>query len=149
MRAMTPAPAKDHALSIEEANGAQLLGVAPTALVQAVRAGLPFEAFKRLWDFLGVPQRELSEVLSVSDRTLARRRKTGQLTPEESDRLVRLARLAELALVVFEEEQSARRWMTRPKARLGGESPLKRADTEAGAREVEDMLYAVEFSAAA
>lgn len=149
-----PFPAAEAAYAIEEARGARLLGLNPDApphrLIEAVRAGLPFKTFERLQAFLDVPARELGEALLISARTLARRKKQQQLSPEESDRLLRLARLSEMAFVVFEQNRErAHRWMTGPKNLLGGESPLRRADTEAGAREVEDMLYALEFTTAA
>ena len=149
-----PDVGKAYPVPIEAARGAGLIGfsedAAPSALIDAVRSGLSYDAFERLAEFLGVPARELGERLSISRRTLARRRESGQLTPEESDRLLRLARLSEMALVVFEgQKASARRWLTEPKSLLGGESPIERADTETGVREVEDMLYAIEFTAAA
>lgn len=136
--------------SLTEAHGAELLGLAVDHLVASVRAGLPMSAFERLQSFLEVPARELGAVLSISERTLARRKDQGRLKPEESDRLLRLARLAELALAVFEgDRKRARAWLVRPKTLLNGEAPIERADTEAGAREVEDMLYALEFGFAA
>lgn len=136
--------------SLEQASGARLLGLDSGALIEAERAGFPYEAFEQLRSFLRLPARALGAALSIAERTLARRRKRGSLTPEESDRLARLARLSEMALVVFEgDEESARTWLTTPKRLLGGESPLERADTGAGAREVEDMLYAIEFTMAA
>ncbi len=148
------APSRVADLSIEAVQGAGLLGFGsdcpPAALIGAVREGLPYDAFERLRAFLDVPARDAGTRLLIAERTLARRRQNGRFTPEESDRLLRLARLAEMALVVFEGEAApARRWLTQPKRLLNGESPLDRADTEAGAREVEDMLYAIEFTAAA
>ncbi len=123
------------------------LGLKAQSLVTAVREGLPFDVYERLRRMLGVSARELAEVLSIPERTLQRRRQAGRLTSEESDRLLRVAHLVELALVVFENDtERAVRWLTAPKSLLGGESPLARADTEPGAREVEDMLYAIEFT---
>lgn len=136
--------------TIERASGAYLLGLDSGTLVEAGRAGFPYEAFEQLRSFLRLPASALGAALSIAERTLARRRKRGSLTPEESDRMARVARLAEMALVVFEgDAASARTWLTTSKTLLGGESPLERADTEAGAREVEDMLYAIEFTTAA
>ena len=142
-------PSPDYS-ALTQARGAELLGLASDNLVTSVRAGLPMPVFERLRSFLEVPARELGAALSISERTLVRRKDRGQLTPEESDRLLRLARLAELALAVFEGDyRRARGWLTRPKALLGGETPIERADTEAGVHEVEDMLYALEFGFAA
>ncbi len=136
--------------AIERASGARLLGIEQQNLVAAVRGGLSYDAFGQLRSFLDVPVRVLSEVIRISPRTLARRKRQGHLTPEESDRLARAARLAEMALVVFEGNgESTAAWLKEPKALMRDESPLRHSDTEAGAREVEDMLYAIEFTAAA
>ncbi|MEQ9104967.1 MAG: DUF2384 domain-containing protein [Rhodothermales bacterium] len=125
----------------------EFLGLRQRNLVTAVREGLPFDVFERLHGILEVSGGELAEVLSIPDRTLQRRRKADRLTSEESDRLLRVAHLVNLAFMVFEND-TARvvRWLTTPKSLLDGESPLARADTEPGAREVEDMLYAIEFT---
>lgn len=131
----------------DRADLATLLGLHAQSLVAAVRAGFPFETYERLRAMLGVSARELAGVLSIPERTLQRRRQAGRLTAEESDRLLRVARLVGLALMVFEgDAEHAVCWLTAPKTLLGGESPLMRADTEPGAREVEDMLYAIEFT---
>lgn len=128
----------------------EFLGLKQQNLVTAVREGFPFDVYERLLGVLEVSGGELAEVLSIPDRTLQRRRKAGRLTSEESDRLLRVAHLAQLALMVFEDDtERTVRWLTTPKSLLGGESPLARADTEPGAREVEDMLYAIEFSMSA
>lgn len=131
----------------DPASPSTLLGLKVQSLVEAVREGLPYEAYERLRSRLGLSARELAEMLSIPERTLQRRRQAGRLTKEESDRLLRLARIVGLALMVFEgDAERAVRWLTTPKTLLGGESPLARADTEPGTREVEDMLYAIEHT---
>ncbi|MEM1125351.1 MAG: antitoxin Xre-like helix-turn-helix domain-containing protein [Bacteroidota bacterium] len=136
-------------ISLDRLDGRRLLDLEADP-VRAVREGVLPEAFDRLQDFLDVSASTLAEVLDIAPRTLARRRQTGdRLKPEESDRLLRTARVAELALAVFEEASAAATWFTAPNARLGGETPLARTDTAPGAREVEAMLFAIEFSSAA
>ncbi len=137
------------AVPLDQLDGTRLLEIEGTDVVVAVRTGLPAGAIERLHNLLDVPMQDLAAVLGIPPRTLTRRRQGGRLTPDESDRLLRLARLAELALAVFEDADAARTWLTEPKRLLGGEAPLAHADTAPGAREVEDMLYAVEFTAAA
>lgn len=136
------------AVPLDRLDGTRLLDLSE-APVSVIRGGLSAEAFDRLQGFLDCSASALAGVLGIAPRTLARRRQTGRLSPEESDRLLRTARLAELALAVFEDADAAAEWLTTPKRLLGGESPLDRADTAPGAKEVEDMLFAVEFSAAA
>ena len=115
---------------------------------QAVRAGLPAPAFDALRDALGLPASALADALGIAPRTLSRRRADGRLAPDESDRLLRAARLTEMATAALGGVDAAAVWMTRPHALLG-EPPLRHADTAPGAREVEDALYAIEYSAAA
>ena len=117
-------------------------------LITHIRTGLPAHAFDRLQTFLGCPTHVLASALGIAPRTLARRRKD-RLSSDESDRLLRAARLAEQALVVFEDPEAAATWLTTSKKLLRGETPLDHADTGPGAREVEDMLFAIEYSAVA
>jgi putative toxin-antitoxin system antitoxin component (TIGR02293 family) len=49
------------------------------------------------------------------------------------------------AVEVLESEEGARRWLNSPQVGLGGEIPLDYAQTEVGAREVEDLLGRIEF----
>jgi putative toxin-antitoxin system antitoxin component (TIGR02293 family) len=83
----------------------------------------------------------------VSRRTLSRRRKQGKqlLTADESDCLVRLARILLLAEDVFGERTKAISWlMSGPNAALAGESPISVLATETGARLVETMLVQID-----
>lgn len=83
--------------------------------------------------------------LVVPKRTLARRMAHDEpLTVEETDKAVRLARVDKLAARVFGDTTKASRWLRKPKASLGGETPLAYLATEAGARAVEEMLNGID-----
>ena len=69
----------------------------------------------------------------------------GRLGPAESDRVVRFARLMGKAVQVMESEDNARKWLTSPQVGLGGAAPLDYAESEMGAREVEDLLGRIEY----
>ena len=65
--------------------------------------------------------------------------------PDESDRLLRASRVFGRALELFEgDPEAARRWLGLPQPALGGATPLAFARTEAGAREVEDLVGRLE-----
>jgi len=134
--------------TLDDIDGSRLLDVSRD-VVSVVREGLPVYSFDRVRSALGVPAGTLGDVLGLAPRTLTRRRAEGRLAPDESDRLVRTARLVELAVAVFEDAEAAAAWMSAPSSLLGGESPLAHSDTTPGAREVEDMLYAIEYTAPA
>jgi putative toxin-antitoxin system antitoxin component (TIGR02293 family) len=83
--------------------------------------------------------------LVVPRRTYARRLKRHEpLTVEETDRAIRLARVAELADQIFGDKSKAHRWLRKPKRALGHATPLAYLASEAGARLVEDMLYRID-----
>ena len=63
------------------------------------------------------------------------------LTPAESDRLVRVARLVATAHEMMRgDAEAARRWLKERHDLIEGESPLERASTEVGGREVEQLI---------
>src|SRR5262245_26393306 len=65
-------------------------------LTEAIREGLPYASLQALLDRLHLTRSEAAVVLHLPERTLARRRKEKRLRPDESDRVLRLARLFSL-----------------------------------------------------
>jgi putative toxin-antitoxin system antitoxin component (TIGR02293 family) len=83
--------------------------------------------------------------LVVPKRTLARRKAANEpLTIEETDKLLRLERIAVQAERTFGDPAKAYRWLRKPKRALSGETPLAYLASEAGARTVEGMLTRIE-----
>ena len=92
----------------------------------------------------GYSEEEIS-ALVVPKRTLARRRSGNELlTVEETDKALRLKRIATLTERVFGNREKAHRWLRKPKRSLGGETPLAFLASENGARVVEEMLGRIE-----
>ena len=119
----------------------------PAMLIELVRSGLPVSELDALQNILDVPIDKLAPKLGISKATLHRRKKAaGRLEPDESDRVVRFARLMGKAVEVFENEKAARAWMSSPQFGLGGETPLDYATTELGAREVQNLLGRIDHS---
>lgn len=113
----------------------------------AVREGLPYETLESLSRTLGLTQEVLTHVLDVSERTLQRRRRSGRLSPSESDRLWRIANIHGKAVQAFDgRSDEAREWLTTPKRALGGDTPIEHLDTEPGERTVEQMLATIEHT---
>ncbi len=113
--------------------------------VAAVRAGLPYTALEHVRDHLNASDDLLARALGVSARTLKRRRETGTLTTDESDRLVILAEIVALARKALDGAEPAREWLRTPHSMLGGDSPLDHMDTVTGMEEVKTMLYHIEY----
>jgi len=109
-------------------------------LRQSVRRGLPFLAFEAVTGNYGLPKASLSRVLRTPERTLVRRKQSARFQADESDRLVRVARIAALAEEVLGRRDRAGRWLQKPNRALGGGTPLEHLDTELGAQQVEQVL---------
>jgi putative toxin-antitoxin system antitoxin component (TIGR02293 family) len=114
-------------------------------LIEIIRIGLPMRELDDLQASLDIPMEKLAPKLGMSKATLHRRKAQGRLGPEESDRVVRYARLMGKAVEVMEGEENARRWLSSAQVGLGGAAPLDYAETEVGAREVEDLLGRIEY----
>jgi putative toxin-antitoxin system antitoxin component (TIGR02293 family) len=115
-----------------------------SAVVDRVRAGLPYAALEAVATRYEIPTEALVRVLHIPPRTLARRKQERRLRPDESDRLLRLARIAARAEEVLGSRENAAGWLREPIIALGGVSPLDYIDTELGAREVEHTLGRIE-----
>ena len=108
-------------------------------MVRLVRRGLPIGAVQFVLDTGRLTLAELDQIV-LPRKTLANRRKLGTLTPEQSDRLVRVARVLAAAEETFGDRAKASTWLRRPTSSLAGERPLDLLDTDEGARAVETLL---------
>ncbi|MBU0974068.1 MAG: DUF2384 domain-containing protein [Proteobacteria bacterium] len=117
-----------------------------TQLRGMVLRGYPFTAFESVQREIDLPQKQLSEIVGMTESTLARRKRDNQpFTLVESDRLYRVAKITALAFEVFGDEDKARIWMKRPNDVLDGDIPLARLETEIGASQVEDELLRIMY----
>mgnify|MGYP006430508921 CR=1 FL=1 len=143
-KANKDAPVREPALIYgTEAAGEGWLG--PEETVRHIRAGLPMAEFDGLAELLDLPAERLADYLAITRSTLARRRKNGRLGSLESDRLLRYARVFARAETVLEGRDAAREWLKTPARALGHATPLDFARTEAGVREVENLLGRLDY----
>lgn len=112
--------------------------------VPLVRQGLPSASVDAVVRLTRITQSELAHALAIPERTLARRKREGTLSPEESAKFVRFARVVERAETVFEDTDNALNWLQSPNAALGGVTPLSLLDTDIGADSVLDTLGRIE-----
>jgi len=63
-----------------------------------------------------------------------------RLTFDESDRLFRATHITAMANALFGNDEKAKRWLSKPKERFSGKSPVAMLSTIQGTRQVEEML---------
>jgi putative toxin-antitoxin system antitoxin component (TIGR02293 family) len=115
-------------------------------LAESIERGLPAGAIDRVKDALDLADIQVSSALGISSKTMGRLRKARRRLPVPvGDRLYRLARVFALARDVIEDDGLAREWLRSPQVGLNNRAPLDLLVTDAGAREVEDLLLRIEY----
>jgi putative toxin-antitoxin system antitoxin component (TIGR02293 family) len=114
--------------------------------LKAVERGLPFQSLASFEKESGLPPSAIAKIVRLPRRTLSRRKAAGRLSDLESERLMRLAGLYQKTLDLFEgDAAAARTWLNSPNRGLGRRTPLSLAETELGARVVEDLIGRLEY----
>jgi len=123
---------------------ALILGLRPLASVgeleSAVAAGLPKRSASKLAARLYPDAKEALRYRSTIVPLATWKRRTTRLSPAESERTERLARVLALAEYVWDDQETARRWMFAEHPELDGRTPAEASRSELGARRVEDIL---------
>lgn len=128
--------------------GQRVLGKAMTSLLElnnAVERGLPKATLRN------VARRVFSDASDqrammrriVPEATYKRRR--DRLSPAESERTERLARVVAIAEDVWQDRDQARRFLTTPHPEIGGKTPVDAALTELGARQAEEVMARIVY----
>ncbi|HXE30995.1 MAG TPA: antitoxin Xre/MbcA/ParS toxin-binding domain-containing protein [Terriglobales bacterium] len=121
---LRPPASQDEALRIVE-------GRLGTAVIQRLAA-------------LGLERAEIDATI-IPSRTLQHRRsRKEKLTVEESDRVLRVARVISLAESVYGSRERALAWLRRPHPGLGERVPLSLLKTDTGSRIVEERLTQID-----
>lgn len=122
----------------------QVIEMSTAQAVGAIRSGLPVGDFDRVAKILSLTTDVLATKLGISPRTVRdQRKKVGRLSMENSEKLVRIARIQRLARTLFTTDVAVSQWLSSPAPALDGLLPLDLLDTDTGAREVEATLHGI------
>ena len=119
------------------------LHIAPDASGQDIRklidSGFPVSTAKSFCDAVKLSPADRDQIIPVE--TLTSGLELGKpLTPHRSDRLYRFAHITAMAESIFGSDEKAMQWLSKPKDRFSGKSPLSMLTTTEGASQVEEML---------
>jgi putative toxin-antitoxin system antitoxin component (TIGR02293 family) len=108
-------------------------------LESTVSIGLPKTALRRTLERVYLTAGDVRQAMYrvVPEATFKRRTR---LSREEGERTERLARVIAAAEYVLDDREDAREWLIKPHPELGNRSPLEAAQSELGARRVEQVL---------
>lgn len=114
-------------------------------MAQRVEEGLPVGEVVEFGKQAGFTNEELARLIHIPARTYARRvASKSRLKVSEGERAIRLMRLFSRAKQVFGTDENTRRWFNARILALGRKTPLEYAQTEPGAREVENIIGRIE-----
>ena len=113
-------------------------------LAERVRGGLPFASLSAVMERYEISRDVLCDILCLSSRNFLRRKEQKRLSPDESDRLYRLARVIAHANRVFEDPDESADWIHAPNTSLGKQQPLTLLDTDIGVQQVDQVLGRIE-----
>lgn len=117
----------------------------PNDVIKFISIGLPIGELEDLRAGLDLPMEKLAARVGLSKTTLHRRKDAGRLDAGASDRVLRFARLLGKAADVMGSVEAGRQWLGSEQFGLGGAVPLDYAQTEVGAREVENLLTRIDY----
>jgi putative toxin-antitoxin system antitoxin component (TIGR02293 family) len=132
---------------IEILGGAKFVGKEPhlqQTLIATVQRGFRFDTLLFIKGLYELPDEVAQKIIAVSSRTWARRKAEDRLSPVESDRLHRLARIIARTEEVLGSREKSRIWIKEPNRALQLQTPLSLLDTDEGTRRVEDVLIRIE-----
>lgn len=120
-----------------------LLGIPEDATYQHIHemidGGLMASIIPALRDF-GLISVETQDKIIPADALTTKVANCERLTASESDHLFRLAHTIAVAESFFGDTQKALSWLSKPKSRFSGKSPIAMLSTTPGLRQVEDLL---------
>ncbi len=111
--------------------------------VLVIRKGLPASTGRTVIRKFKLDDKRAEKIFGFSIRTLSRRQTSGALSPVQSDRVYRFARVAAHAEEVFGSDEKSKDWLLSHNRALG-QSPVDLLDTDAGTEAVEEVLYRIE-----
>ena len=114
-------------------------------LMHAAAAGVSVKAVRHLQRHLGLTNREMSEVLSISESTLARREQQQKpLSRDEAEKTIQLSAVLAHGLDVFEREADFHHWLQTTNVALGGIRPQSLLASALGREQVRMLLFRIQ-----
>ena len=110
-------------------------------LIQGIREDRVSAFMKQFY----LSQKQLAELLAVSDRTLYAQRKKGQLEQPLSDRFLLIQSVFAQGVEALMSAEVFRQWLLTPQRNFNGETPFTLMTTISGAEVVKNELIRTQY----
>ncbi len=108
--------------------------------LETVEEGVELAALNEFIAKSGLSNADIYEVVLPARTLKHRKARNESLSIDESDRLARLVRVFDHAVKVWTTPERARLWLSSPKKRYEGRTPIQMLRTEIGGRMVDNFL---------
>lgn len=113
-------------------------------LIDIVNEGLPIESIAYLQNNFGFTNKEMSQILAISESTYQRRiRAKSRLTQDETEKAISLAEVYEKGIEVFENKDDLEYWFNSPIPSLQNKKPIELLGSMIGRKQVLNVLNAL------
>lgn len=113
--------------------------------IHCIREGVPKKALDNLIEVTGINATEMAGIIRTSGRTLRRYLPKQKLNPEQSERVIELARVYSRGEEVFGTLDAFREWMSSSVMALGNKRPKEFLDTSMGIEMLMEELGRIEY----
>jgi putative toxin-antitoxin system antitoxin component (TIGR02293 family) len=113
-------------------------------LITLIKKGIPRKSLDLLITETGLSASEMAAVMHTSDRTLRRYKPSTLLNPEQSERLIEIARLYSRGEEVLGSMENFRQWMDSDLLSFNQHKPKELLDTSMGIEMIMDALGRIE-----
>ncbi|WP_159873449.1 MULTISPECIES: antitoxin Xre/MbcA/ParS toxin-binding domain-containing protein [unclassified Raoultella] len=125
-----------HAIGLDAEDGIALMG--------KISHGLEGSVARQISAWAEITPAELRKMSGIANTTFNRSIKS-RFSADQSERLVRILRVIERAVELFEgDKEAAQKWMNEPNRALGWKTPAEVVSSETGALEVMRLITRVE-----
>ncbi|HDL6960668.1 TPA: DUF2384 domain-containing protein [Yersinia enterocolitica] len=141
---------KTFSLSTTQARPSRLWKVAGlnnsdgVALLRQISEGLDGKIANLIVDWAKITQNDLRKMSGIPSTTFSRSRKA-RFSAEQSERLVRIIRVIDRTVELFEgDKEEAQKWLSEPNRALGWKVPAELMASETGAYEIMKLITRLE-----
>lgn len=117
----------------------------PRDYIQLSRKGLSVKQLNEILEFTSISQKEITKIISVSDRQLARYSNETILKRNVSAHLIQIVELYKFGFEVFEEKLKFVKWMNSKIRALNYQTPFELLDTPFGIENIKTILGRIEY----
>ncbi len=130
---------------IKKSNNPVRLHYSPIDVIEAIKAGISFQNFKKIYNILGFTNKKWAEIIGVSEKTIQTLLKEKKaLDRRKTEKLLDFLLFVEYGLTVFGDIESFKDWLHYKTPLLNNKAPFDYLDSLQGIAMLREIIYKIE-----